>query len=524
MSNYFDDLFIFEMANNHQGQLEHGLRIIREMGTLVREYGLKAAVKLQFRNLDNFVHPEIKAQYEENPENCSNHHVKRFLSTRLSQQEFQQFVFETRNQGMIPMCTPFDEDSVDTIHKMGIEIIKIGSPSLRDWTLLEKCATSGKPVIISSGGLTTSEVDQIVDLFEKHNAEFALMHCVSIYPTPEEQLELNTVTHFRERYPDVPIGFSTHEDPNNFEAIKVATLLGAKLYEKHVGVPDEEQGIKLNAYSANPEQARKWIESYLSAKRMIGRKNIHSSRNPTEKEAGDLQLLSRGIYLRHPVSAGEEITDDDVYYAFPIADGGLNLKEYVQLLRRNGGKITATHDYAENDALTQEVLPDNLAQSIEERITELIYDARTWLTRHGIRLPKESKVELSHHYGLENFERHGCLLIEFFATDYYAKKLLVILPGQTLPEHFHRIKDESFHLIDGILKVKLEGEIIEMSPGDVVRAKPGMKHEFTTDTGCIFEEISTGIVPNDSFYSDGCINNNPDRKTLLQDWKMVSKL
>ena len=143
----FNGLFTFEMANNHQGSVEHGKRIIREMGAIAREFGIKAAVKLQFRDLDTFVHPDFK-------DKTDNKHIQRFLSTRLSESEFAELVEEIRKEGLITMCTPFDEPSVDLIEKLGIEILKIGSCSAKDWPLLEKAASLGKPMIISTGGLS----------------------------------------------------------------------------------------------------------------------------------------------------------------------------------------------------------------------------------------------------------------------------------------------------------------------------------------------------------------------------------
>ena len=72
----FNDLFVLEMANNHQGDIEHGKRIIRELAAVVKKNGVRAAVKFQFRQLDSFIHPEHRGRSE-------NKHIPRFLSTRL---------------------------------------------------------------------------------------------------------------------------------------------------------------------------------------------------------------------------------------------------------------------------------------------------------------------------------------------------------------------------------------------------------------------------------------------------------
>jgi len=119
-------LFIFEMANNHMGSVAHGLRIIREFGALVRDYPeFRFAFKLQYRDLDTFVHPAYAGRSDVK-------YVKRFEETRLAEADFQALVAEMRVQGFIPMCTPFDEASVDRIVAHGIDIIKIPSCSFTD--------------------------------------------------------------------------------------------------------------------------------------------------------------------------------------------------------------------------------------------------------------------------------------------------------------------------------------------------------------------------------------------------------
>ena len=104
----FNDLFILDLANNHQGDVEHGLRIIREMGQVVRELGVRAALKFQFRQLDTFIHPSQNAS-------SSNKHIPRFLSTRLTRSDFDRLLKSVRDEGFISMATPFDEASVDQI-------------------------------------------------------------------------------------------------------------------------------------------------------------------------------------------------------------------------------------------------------------------------------------------------------------------------------------------------------------------------------------------------------------------------
>jgi len=180
----FNNLFVFEMANNHQGSVDHGLRIIREIADAVYAQGIRGAIKLQFRELDSFIHPSHR-------NGSDNKHIPRFISTRLSENEFRVLVEETKNKGLISMCTPFDEPSVGSIERLGIEVIKIGSCSATDWPLLERVAEAGKPVIFSTGGLRLEDIDKTVSFFKHRGVNFAFMHCIALYPTPNEDLQLN---------------------------------------------------------------------------------------------------------------------------------------------------------------------------------------------------------------------------------------------------------------------------------------------------------------------------------------------
>ena len=120
--------------------------------------------------------------------------------------------------------------------------------------LLEKVARVNKPIVVSTAGLRTDEIDWLVNFLETERADFALMHCVALYPTPDDKLQLNQIGRMIERYRGVPIGWSTHEDQNNTAAVQIAYAKGARLFERHVGLDDGR--YKLNDYSSTPDAAR----------------------------------------------------------------------------------------------------------------------------------------------------------------------------------------------------------------------------------------------------------------------------
>lgn len=494
----FSGLFIFDLANNHQGSVEHAKRIIDEVAKVVKSAQVRAAIKLQFRELDSFIHPDFKNSTE-------NKHIPRFLSTRLSEKQFADLVAEIRKEELITMCTPFDEASVDAIERLGIEVIKIASASATDWPLLEKISQVNKPVICSTGGLTIKEIDKIVSFFQHRGVYFALEHCVSIYPTPNDKLNLNRIEILKNRYPDITIGFSTHEEPTNLNAIKVAFAKGARIFERHVGIATNE--FKLNTYSSTPEQIAKWLESYKEAVGAAGPKELLPS---DPKELSDLESLMRGVYARKNIKAGQVLQRNDIFFAMPFQPGQLKSGRWME-------GLVADREYKINQTISQDIRPDTLSE--KDIIYSTIHAVKGMLNEAKIAVGYEFSVELSHHYGVEKFPQIGATIIDCVNRE-YCKKLIVQLAGQKHPMHYHQKKEETFQILHGILDVDIEGRKRRLYPGDTLLVPRGVWHSFQSPTGVIIEEISTTHFNDDSFYEDKAINQMPreQRKTKLINW------
>lgn len=493
----FKDLFIFEMANSHQGSVEHGIDIIHAMSKIARKHNIKAAVKLQFRNLDNFIHPDYKGRQDVK-------HIPRFESTRLNYEQFNQLVDAIHEEGLIAMSTPFDEDGVEWCMDMGVDIIKIASCSSLDWPLLETAAAAGKPLIISTGGKTLSDIDKLYNFFTHRHCEFAFLHCVAEYPAPFERLQLDFIDKMNRRYPDITIGYSGHEAPDDNTVPMLAIAKGAQILERHVGLPTET--ITLNAYSMNPEQAGKWVEAALQARTICGMKKS-GEKYISQEELDSLNSLMRGVYLKRDIKEGEEITREDVFFAMPCHDKQMHSGEFYD-------GVIAHRDYKANEELHEKkrMTDINLARSV-------VHDAKGMLYEAGIALGDDFEVELSHHYGMKHFRQTGAIIINIINRE-YCKKLIIVLPGQKHPTHAHKVKEETFQLLYGDLTVTMEGRERKMKPGDIQTVLRGEKHAFTSHTGAIFEEVSTTHVKSDSFYDDPQIRRlDPmERKTILKKW------
>jgi N-acetylneuraminate synthase len=496
MDTIFDDLIIFEMANSHQGSVEHGLAIIREMGEIARKYQIKAAVKLQYRALDSFIHPDFKGR-KDVP------HVPRFESTRLQADEFATLVKAIREEGMLTMSTPFDEVSVKLCLDHNLDIIKIASCSATDWPLLEEIARSGKPIIVSTGGLLIEQMDNLYNFFTHRQCEFAMLHCVALYPAPADGLQLDLLDKMRVRYRGITIGYSGHENPNDTIIPSMAIAKGAKILERHVGLPTGT--ITLNAYSMNPEQADAWVRTIVAARQAC---TFTGERQIAPSETASLHSLMRGVYAKRAIQKGEVLTEADIFFAMPVQEGQMTSGEF-----RNGH--LAMTDYVANAPIAAQ----QEAPSKVKLLRKGLHEAKAMLNEANIPIVEELQIELSHHYGPERFFETGCTLVNVMNRE-YCKKIIIVLPGQCNPMHYHLKKEESFQVLHGTRDLVLNGEKLSLAPGKIITVKRGDKHAFSSKTGAIFEEVSTTHYRNDSFYEDPVIANTDvlDRKSFLKDW------
>ncbi len=494
----FQDLFIFDLANNHQGDVDHAMKIIDEVANLVKKYKLNGAIKFQFRELSTFIHKDSRESKE-------NKHIDRFLSTELNPNDFKKLADYAKVKSLKTICTPFDEASVDLIKKLEFDAIKIASCSSKDWPLIEKIASANLPIVFSTGGLFIEDIDNLVSFLDHKASNFAIMHCVSIYPTPSKDCNLVQISVLKQRYPNNVIGWSTHEDPNSLEPVQVAYSLGARMFERHVGF--ETNKYKLNSYSSNPSQLNKWIKSYKNVITLYGREERFSN----EIEISSINSLSRGVYSKKNLKKGELINHNDVYFAMPIKEGQLTSGEFKP------GIIC-------NESINKDAPLNNLkiVKPIETKfqsIKSAIHEIRAMLNKAKIALSSEFEIEISHHYGIENYKEFGALIITCINRE-YCKKLLVVLPNQKHPNHYHKLKEETFQVLSGTLDLNIDGHEKKLYPGDCCLVQPGVFHSFTSKDGCIVEEISTTHFKDDSFYQDDSINRleSHERKTKVDHW------
>lgn len=335
----FENLFVLELANNHWGNLRRGLKIIRDHASITRFNNIKAAIKLQFRDVDKFIHPEFKG-------NSDIRYIKKTEDTKLSKQDFIKMIEEIRYMSCIPMATPFDEKSVDFCVALNLPIIKIASSDMNDWPLINRISDTRKPVIVSTGGASEKDLDDLVSFFEKRDIPLAINHCVSLYPSEDGELNLDQIDYLKNRYPDNIIGLSTHEYHDWHSSMLISYGKGARTWERHIDIAYDD--VPVSSYCSLPEQCDAWYKAFHKAVEMCG--GVSNSRRViSKKETEYLDTLVRGAYANKDLEEGYVLTKDnfakDFYLAIPLRKGQLSCREVI-----NGETLIKT--IKKNEALS----------------------------------------------------------------------------------------------------------------------------------------------------------------------------
>lgn len=324
----FENLFVLEVANNHWGSLDRGLKIIHDHATVVRYNNVKAALKLQFRNVDEFIHPKFKG-------NTDHRYIKKTEATKLSKTDFMRMVEEIKLLGCIPMATPFDEASVDLCVEFDMPIIKIASSDMNDWVLIEKIASTRRPTIVSTGGASEKDLDDLVSFYEKRDIPLAINHCVSLYPSEDGDLELDQIDYLKTRYPGHVIGFSSHEYHDWESSMLISYGKGARSWERHVDI--DYQGVEVSSYCSLPQQCDFWFKAFKKAAEMCGGRGL-SKRIISKTEIEYLDALVRGVYAKKDMvpnhKFSKESLEENFYLAVPLLKGQLSCREVM-----NGEKL-----------------------------------------------------------------------------------------------------------------------------------------------------------------------------------------
>jgi len=219
--------------------------------------------------------------------------------------EWHQALFErAKTRGLIIFSTPFDESAVDFLESLGTPAYKIASFEITDHPLIRYVAKQGKPVIISSGMSSETEIAQALTILRENGCtQILLLHCVSGYPTPLADINLKRITRLAETF-SVPVGLSDHTLGNT--AAQLAVALGAVAIEKHVTLAREDGGPDAE-FSLEPDELKALCDQTNLCWQTLG--TGESGNNQAEESS---LIFRRSLYFVSDIQAGEIIKPEHI--------------------------------------------------------------------------------------------------------------------------------------------------------------------------------------------------------------------
>lgn len=328
---------IAEIGHNHQGDMKIAEELFRQAAACGA-----SAVKLQKR--DNFT-LYTKAMYDKPYDNENS-----YGATYGEHREFLEFD-EPRYvelQGVAAelkvdfFATAFDIASADMLAAIDVPAYKIASGDLRSTPLLKHVAKFGKPMFVSTGGGTLDDVKRAYDTIMPINTQLCIMQCTAGYPAEWSELDLRVISTFRELFPDIVIGFSSHD--NGIAMAVAAYVLGARVVEKHFTLNRAMKGTD-HKFSLEPVGMRKMVRDLVRIHVALGdgKKKVYAS------EVDPIKKMSKKLVAARDLHEGHVLTPED--FAFKSPGDGLPLYEMDGMI----GKALKVHVRAD-DAIRADML------------------------------------------------------------------------------------------------------------------------------------------------------------------------
>ncbi|EDM69038.1 Type III antifreeze protein:CBS domain:NeuB family, partial [Moritella sp. PE36] len=295
---------IAEIGNNHQGDINLAKELV--------DHAISAGVdcvKFQMRNMKNLykdsgkndISADLGAQYT----------LDLLSKFQLSNDELIEVFDYAKSKGILPLCTPWDLESLKTLESYGMAAYKVASADFTNFELLEAIAKTGKPFFCSTGMSSETEIKETVAFLGELGANFVLLHCNSTYPTPFKDVNLKYITRLKE-ITGALVGYSGHE---RGICVPIASIaLGATVIEKHLTIDTTLEGTD-HKVSLLPNELKEMVKQIRQVEEGLG-----CDKTPREITQGELMnrenLAKSLVAIRH-IKPGEIITRDMVEIKSP---------------------------------------------------------------------------------------------------------------------------------------------------------------------------------------------------------------
>lgn len=288
---------IAEIGVNHNGCIETAHKLIEAAADSGAD-----AVKFQTFRADDLVAENTPTASYQN-ENCGAQNQNAMLrALELTASEFIELQQAAQARGLIFLSTAFDEPSLQTITQMGVPAIKWPSGELTNWPLLAKAIEYGRPIILSTGMASLSELEATV-AFVDHRVPLVILQCVSDYPSPLEDQNLRTLDCFKSMF-NLDVGFSDHT--LGVEGAIIARAKGMCVWEKHLTLSRDLPGPDHKA-STEPAEFKAMVEVIRRVESSLG----DGVKAPNTRELETRELVRKSLYFRRSLPAGHNVSIDD---------------------------------------------------------------------------------------------------------------------------------------------------------------------------------------------------------------------
>ena len=291
--------FIAEMNTSHFGKMDVAMKMIDEASNAGCD-----CVKFQSWSSDTLY---SNSYYRENP--IAKRFVNKFSLSPEHQKELSQYC---KSVGISFASTPYSNKEVDfLLDECGVPFIKIASMEITNLPYLKYIGETGSSIILSTGMADTDEIERALDVIASTgNTKISILHCVSVYPSPPEIINLNNICFFREYFKHYPIGYSDHT--LGIEASVAAVALGSPIIEKHFTLDKSIIGMD-NQMAMCPEEMSAMISSCKIAHQALGQ----ADRVIQEDEVRQRLNMRRSIISRSAMKTGHVITVGDLDFKRP---------------------------------------------------------------------------------------------------------------------------------------------------------------------------------------------------------------
>ncbi len=305
-----DAYVVAEIGHNHQGDVEKAKQLIHS----AHEWGADA-VKFQKRDNRTLYTREFYDSPYDNENSFGLTYGEHREALELGHAEWTELRRYARELGIGFVAAAFDFPSADFLAELDITAFKFASGDLKNTPLQRHVAEFGKPMFLSTGGGTMQDIERAVDTIAPINSQLAILQCTAAYPAAAEDLNLQVIATLRDRFPDLVVGLSDHQ--NGIAMAIVAYMLGARVFEKHFTLDHAWKGTD-HAFSLMPDGLRRFVRDLHRVRPSLG----DGIKRPLPVEEKPLQKMGKKLVAARDLSEGHVLGVEDIAIKSP-ADGGL---------------------------------------------------------------------------------------------------------------------------------------------------------------------------------------------------------